>query len=348
MSTGKRLAYPDFLRVIASFFVVVIHVSCVGLMYYDVGSSVWLWSTAINSVCHWAVPAFFMISGMFLLDPQKKFDTKAFFKKNVVRIAAAALIFGFLYACLDRVLFGDFSLKSAAIVVYYTVFGKAGYHLWYLFALLVLYVFTPALRVFTTNASKKELDCALILWFVFFIVFGQIDLLAEEIAGIEELMPFPQAKLMGYAGYYLLGYRLKVYPFEKKTLAWICVGAAAALVVLPAATIYFGQVKETPEVDAFIDQLGVGSCLIAAALFSLASRMRIGERAGKVLRFVGSHTFGIYLWHVLFVTLFFHILSFRLDVLPPLALIGYSAAVYLCAFAVTALMKLIPGLKKLI
>ena len=55
----ERIKYPDILRIAAIFFVILAHITSVGLSDYAVGSVVWIWSGIFNSISHWAVPVFF-------------------------------------------------------------------------------------------------------------------------------------------------------------------------------------------------------------------------------------------------------------------------------------------------
>lgn len=62
----ERTVYFDFLRVLAAFSVVIVHVSA--YKYYEVEVKTWEWQifNIYNSVFRWTVPIFVMISGALL------------------------------------------------------------------------------------------------------------------------------------------------------------------------------------------------------------------------------------------------------------------------------------------
>ena len=136
----------DLLRILASFLVVVIH-TCSGLFPIDaVGTELFWASDLFNSCSRIAVPLFVMLSGAFLLDPARPFQTRAFFKANVLHIAASYLFWASLYAILDmRVHANGFSPFKTVIIFISTVLSGFG-HLWFMPLLLGLYLLVPLLR----------------------------------------------------------------------------------------------------------------------------------------------------------------------------------------------------------
>ena len=229
----KRLVYPDLLRVIASFAVILIHVTSKGISGYEINTSVWTSSVIINSLCRWSVPMFFMVSGMFYLDPQKEVDIKKLFTKSIWRIVLCIVVWGFVYGMLDQYLYSTLTVKSVLITLYGIVTGHTGYHLWFLYTLLMLYVAVPALRVFTKHATRQQLDYALAVWFVFSIAMGQVNAAAKELLGAENWLPYESLVLTGYAGYFLLGYRLKAYTLSEKPCRLLYLLAVISAVAMP-------------------------------------------------------------------------------------------------------------------
>ena len=67
--------YIDFLRFIAVFAVIAIHVlGPFRFLYGDIPNSDWLAASGINSVTRWAVPVFIMITGALLLSTERAFS----------------------------------------------------------------------------------------------------------------------------------------------------------------------------------------------------------------------------------------------------------------------------------
>ncbi len=81
-SQPRELLY-DFIRIIASLAVIVIHTSASYCLTAD-KSFYWFFAVASNALSRFAVPMFFMISGMFLLKKQEPLDV--FFEKRFTAV----------------------------------------------------------------------------------------------------------------------------------------------------------------------------------------------------------------------------------------------------------------------
>lgn len=68
----NRITKYDILRVIACFSIVLLHVSASYWSVVYVHSKEFLIMTIYNSLTRFAVPVFFMLSGLFLVSPQKE------------------------------------------------------------------------------------------------------------------------------------------------------------------------------------------------------------------------------------------------------------------------------------
>lgn len=129
---NKRMLYPDLLRILASFLVVLIHVTSVKINEGHSETSAWVVCMVLNSMSHWAVPIFFMISGMLFLDPEREFTMEKLFRKHIARVVLCLVVWGFFYSLLDQYIFGGLSLRSPFLAVYGIITGNTGYHLWFL------------------------------------------------------------------------------------------------------------------------------------------------------------------------------------------------------------------------
>ena len=128
----------DCLRVVLMIGVLCIHTFCVldleTYPQYRTGSLV------LNTICHYAVPLFVMLSGMVLIDRCDE-PLTLFYRKRLVRIliplAPATLFFIALRILRDG---------EPCLVVFKEAFlGHPYYHLWFAFMLLGVYAFMPFL-----------------------------------------------------------------------------------------------------------------------------------------------------------------------------------------------------------
>lgn len=163
----KRVGYFDILRIVSIFFVIVIHVTSVGLRLCETATPTWNVNWLLNSVSRWAVPVFFMVSGALFLEPSREITLKKLYKKSIFHIVVCIIVWGFFYSLLDQYIYGTLSAKSVPVAVYGIVTGNTGYHLWFLYTLVMLYIAVPLFRLITCHGSKRQLEYALVVWGVF-------------------------------------------------------------------------------------------------------------------------------------------------------------------------------------
>ena len=75
----KHLIYVDVLNIMSCFAVVMLHVS---LNVFNPSDAYWTQSVLFQSIAIFAVPIFFMISGMNLIGYADKYDTKTFLRRD--------------------------------------------------------------------------------------------------------------------------------------------------------------------------------------------------------------------------------------------------------------------------
>ena len=258
----KRLVFTDVLRIVSMLFVVIIHVTSVGIREHVSGSYAWTANIILNSISRWAVPMFFMISGFFFLDAKKKIHAKDFYRKNVTKIIITIIIAGFFYSIIDQYLYGKLSYKSILFALYAIVSNKSGYHLWFLYTLLMLYIATPVLRVITENAEKELLRYALVCWILFTIIVGQINAVADEFYKFNHFLPYESLILTKFSGYYLLGGYLKKYPIVNQKIKCI-------VFILAAVSLFLMAGLEAVQTGRNVDNIRVETVNKAGKVFSV-------------------------------------------------------------------------------
>lgn len=173
----------DVMRVLACFFVIMVHTSGTGLLpgrEYALGTYGWYVALLFNSVTSWAVPLFVMMSGALLLSPDKPMSIHSALK-HIVRIVIVLLVWSFFYAL---TIGGD-------------IFPLGGYsHLWYLAMTIGLYLAIPILRQLTTSTLRYFL----IVWFAW-LVWDFV----EHIFSFRMLEVVEHQFFSGYFGYFILG-----------------------------------------------------------------------------------------------------------------------------------------------
>ncbi len=368
----KRVVWIDLLRIFATCCVPMAHL-CSNVINQTPGvlSSDYLTLNFFNSMCRWVVPAFVMISGIFFLNKDKECDPKKLFTKNIVRMATAFLFWSFLYA-LQQSFFPAIGVEKEIPAfsekAFINDFISGEYHMWYLYMIAALYLVTPFIRVFTDNATKKQLEAFMVLSFVFTNL-------------IPTLLNFPFIKqfefnnvynylhiafIGGYAGLYVGGQYMVRYPFRKKVRIFIYAMGILGYALMSGLNLWLSVRNDEPT-KAFLDADNAFSVMIAYAVFTffqnVISKVNFREKAVKAIKWLSARSFGVYLCHVFIMRAFqyfgIQVIHFdpkiaRVDLthipyidFPPLITIPLlTLLVLIGSFGVSWIVSKIPVLKK--
>src|SRR5699024_10492296 len=98
----QRVWYADILRILAIGMVVLIHVASKDFHRYEIHSFEWQFLNAVNGFSRVSVPLFFMVSGIFFLDPDRKLSIKKLYTKNIWRLIRSFLFWSVVYVLFDK------------------------------------------------------------------------------------------------------------------------------------------------------------------------------------------------------------------------------------------------------
>lgn len=230
---GREYEY-DLMRAVAALAVVMIHTCALRWRALDVQSADWLVLTLWNVPCKFCVPIFFMISGRFNLDPARQNDPRALFTRKIPRLLLAFLFWSCVYTAVNVVRTDDLAEDWKWIVI---KFFTGEYHMWFLFAIIGLYLATPLLRPIA--ADEKKCRYFLLLWLVFQLLLPALAKLPR--IGVFITTALDKMKLfypLGFTGYYLLGWYWKEHMLtRRKRLACYLIGLVGT-VFSTAAVVY--------------------------------------------------------------------------------------------------------------
>ena len=115
-----------------------------------------VWQVARIGIGRFAVPVFLMLTGYLLLDPEREMGPSKIVS-YLKRMGLLVLIFGFPYALVERLVGGEgFSLGLIVSSVRDVLAGDTWDHMWYLYALMGIYILLPLLRVFADRAERWQ------------------------------------------------------------------------------------------------------------------------------------------------------------------------------------------------
>ena len=144
-------------RILATFAVISLHICAKNLREYDLSTSYWAISNLVNSSTRWCVPVFIMISGALLLNNTKQNNLKAFYSKRLSKILIPIIFWTFVYIIWSYFLAytGDYEITPIDLAKK-ILSGKPYYHMWFLYMIIVLYLFTPFFQKIVINSSRGE------------------------------------------------------------------------------------------------------------------------------------------------------------------------------------------------
>lgn len=185
----KRENALDLLRIIAAFLVVQGHV----YVNYKAFSATSIYASEIapNAIIvfilnflrcqNWAVPAFFMVSGAFVLSSSKTADFDSFYRKTWKKLGIPTLVFSILYFIVNPFYYlaidampdfwSAFSFELAN-----TLKGTPADHMWYMFVLIGMYLCAPFIVL-----AKEKMGSRMFAWVsVAVFVWGMISALIQR------------------------------------------------------------------------------------------------------------------------------------------------------------------------
>lgn len=274
----------DLIKAVATIFVVMIHVVATTVLNTDTGSSGWYWANIIDSFCRVAPPLFFMTSGAFLLT--KNEPLLQFFIKRASKILIPTLFWSLLYITF-RVLFSNYDF-SVSMIVIDIVMGSGYYHLWFLNAIIVIYLLTPLLRMIVVGNRKAEI----------FIVICMFAL--SWSGGYFGITPEYFSNMLAYIGYFIAGHLF--WSINTKPSAKLLLVAGVSYVAASVFTSYNTMnisISNSGFDGRYYGYSTINITMASFAIFIAMMQIKIDSCCQNIILKISSYGFGIYLAHPL-------------------------------------------------
>ena len=363
----ERIIYLDVLRIISIFSVIIIHVAAMDWYTSPIDSLAWQSVNVYHAVTRFCVPVMFMISGALFLSADREIKLNRLWSKNICRIVMAFVFWSALYAApywANMIIRHMDIIKSSGVNViseFYKEILNGHFHLWFLYALLPLYILTPFIRKFIND--KKLLQYFLLLSFIFAVLIPT----AQAVPFINTLISPAAAKLnldvalfSRYSFYFILGYYLSSDALSQAAvqryikLIYISGIISTIITIYGTVLISFAEAKAS---GILLDYLTPFTACQSAAVFIFIKRMFTGGgginlslRAGKIIENISELCFGVYLVHDVFNILirFFKINLYLIEKIPLCSVLILSFTVFLCSLLTSWLLHKVPVLKRYI
>lgn len=279
----------DLMRIIASFFVVLIHASSA----LTDGISV-----LYNAVSRFSVPVFVLISGYYLL---RRPSSGTRMVRRIGSLVAIHVVWSAVYYIFYRLL-GDLPRGGFADALRYLFTQPA--HLWYLYALAGLWLLLPSLQVFTRHASQAEYRYA--LWLTG--ILGTAVTLAVRsgwipiLSAVAERTKIPYA--VGFVFLFLMGGYLYRFPVKWARIWYVAGIVGISITVLSALVL-----PRDAAVSLALSFYAPGTVLAAIAFFVwikrlYADRALAWRKGTPYLRAIAAASGGVYLLHPMILRLY--------------------------------------------
>lgn len=354
---SQRKIYLDYLRVLASIAVISIHVSATNWYATDIHGLDWQMFNMYDAVSRWGVPAFVLISGALFLG--RKTEISTIYKKYVLRLVTAFVFWGLAYYLFngDNILDRLSSFFKPGKIYAVTSVITNHYHLWFVPMIAGIYVMIPLFEKIAEN--EKVMKYYLLVSFIYSFLLPEIITLINDFGGertklvsnalYNNISNMNIVMVCGYSSFFVLGYYLSNLEFTKKQRIIIYVlgilGFLFTILANSAISLRCGRAVEN-----YYNTFTVNVWLECVSLFVLFKNIKFKDgKMAKVIAKLSKWSFGAYLVHLMVIE----------NLLPKWGLNTLSMAswisvpvivliVFVISYFISAVLNLIPGLKKYI
>ena len=287
----KREYGIDLFKIVSTFMILMLHTLTQGGVIAGVtdltvrSELMWL----INIVCFCGVNCFAIISGYLGLNAKHKYSSIIMLWLQVFFTGVAINLINVVYS----IYMGQSPNWVSLIKSFFPISSEQS---WYFSAYFCLFFFMPLLNKIINTLTKKEAGTIIIVSTVLFMFVETI--LHNSIFAINAGYTWIWLALL-----YFIGAYIKKYYDNKNTSIKINLIVFVACVVLTFISRIgialitqkiFGNVTSANKFIAYTSPLMV---IMAVTLLNIFRRLNISQSKGKILSFISSLTFGVYIIH---------------------------------------------------
>ncbi|NEW09493.1 acyltransferase family protein [Paenibacillus sp. SYP-B3998] len=304
----NRIIFIDILRILSIIAVIILHITADLLTRTnDFNTTSWWISNLFNSVARFAVPVFFMISGSMILRIEVK-SYRQFYVKRVLPLIISLVSWSFIYA-----VYTQYFIQKSSMGIYqffshfaYGLMTDRNYiHLWFLYAIIAIYMTVPLISKLVKNCSEKDLRYYLLLWFMISIFYKFISDIVFRVTSEYINIPITNIPLfMGYLGYFILGYYLFNYTIPLKAKNIFFNLGIISFCITPVAT-YFASLYSGTLDEMFYGNYSLTTFFMAIGTFIYFKEKetviseKLNYKIKKMISSISKASFSIYLIHLL-------------------------------------------------
>jgi surface polysaccharide O-acyltransferase-like enzyme len=339
----KRIEWIENLRASATLGVICLHITIAAFSQNpDPLSFNWWFDNSIETVSRCCVPVFLMISGALLFTGEYSLST--FLKNRVVRIIPPLLFWSFIYLAAN-LLFRYYSSQTISLtetrsLLLTGITQGVSFHFWYVYLIIGLYLFIPVIGKWSYHATDKELIYFLLIWMCTIVISP------SQLAPYRPIIDL--SNFAGYTGFLVMGYYLAQREDQKIKPLYFWLLAISGFLITALGTFYLYDERNGLS-QLFYAYLTPNVVVLSAGVFALSRKITINNAILiKVRTLLCEYSFGIYLIHMLILSLLYKL---GLNSILRYPVIGIPLLTVLCgslSLVVTAIIRKIPRIGKYI
>lgn len=308
--SNKRILWVDWVKFLAIFGVIGIHICSQFLSPNILFSSTWYQAVILESTFRFAIVLFIMASGFLLLTKEQPINV---IPRRIKRVILPFIFWLIIYAIIKAVFKGQLGPTWTLVDLISFIIGGfidpmgISVQFWYVYMMIGLYLLSPLLSRWVQHAPIAEIEYVLIIW----AVISLVNFLGAKILLVDYLRYFT-----GAVGYFILGYYLTIKDsplLENKRFGIILFLIGSLITIM--GTIGLSIITHTQSL--FFIRLGditPGACLQAVGLFILLRNIdfySIKPAINNIVVKISKDSYGIYLVNILVINIFrkFHLMD---------------------------------------
>lgn len=329
----------DFIRTLAIFSVVLLHTSAAPFKAWQDN---WMHFNILMSATRWCVPVLFMLSGALLL--KKEESIKQFFQKRTSKIIIPLLFWSYAYIFFAKYfhqLDPAHANPSTFIEPWLLLKYPAYFHLWFLYAIIGVYLMVPVLRPIVKNSQVTLY--VLIMWFIWFSILPFIQSLGYLKGTLFFIFKLDIIPL--WSGFALLGYFIQEHSakIEFRYGVLFTIVGFITTITLTYMVSNDGIPKETYQ-SYFMPNIVV----MALGVYITCSKIK--EPPVIICR-LSKYSFGIYLCHMLVMPFIWKVSLFSNEFLTAHGMVFTilsSLATFCASLSIVYIISKIPAIKRVV
>ncbi len=351
----QRQYHLDYLRVFASIAIILLHVTAQNLPYVELAGTEWNIYNICNGASRWGVPVFVMVSGALFLP--REIPTKTLYKKYILRMAIAYVVWSAFYAVVDPI--GQFVFTEGYQLSFVEILGNfisGAVHLWFLPMIIGLYMCIPLIKQLTK--SDNLIKYFLLLSFVFCFIKTQAELVTTHFLSDNVELIFDSINtvfknfnvnmILGFVSYFILGFYLNKTEISKKHRTIIYILGVIGLIL----TIWLNLLASEnagKSLEVFYSATSINVLLMSMAIFVwFKYNVKGNDKFNKVIIKLSKYSFGAFLVNI-FILQVLHAFGIQTTSFHPvLSVPAITIFTAIASYLISFVLNKIPVIKKYI